>query len=120
MRSRVPESRLAGWYAKVLARTRLRLVEAVDPGDPSDWFVNEPLTYRTCVAEVGHPIYPITTCRTKYPDGNTSSAVEAAPAGIWTPSTKGQTISASTGRFNALTVPRWPLIPRGWRWCRSA
>jgi len=57
MRSRVPESRLAGWYAKVLARTRLRLVEAVDPGDPADWFVNEPLTYRTCVACGGRAPY---------------------------------------------------------------
>lgn len=33
-----------------LARAGLRLVPAEDPGDPADWLVNQPLTYRKCVA----------------------------------------------------------------------
>lgn len=37
------------WRVAHLARAGLRLVEAVDPGDPADWLVNEPLTYRKCV-----------------------------------------------------------------------
>jgi len=40
----------ATFRAEQLARAGLRLVPAADPGDPAGWILNEPLTYRTCVA----------------------------------------------------------------------
>jgi hypothetical protein len=36
--------------ADQLARAGLCLAPATDPGDPADWLVHEPLTYRKCVA----------------------------------------------------------------------
>lgn len=36
--------------AHQLARAGLRLVPAQNPGDPTAWLVNEPLTYRKCTA----------------------------------------------------------------------